>query len=161
MSVPNEQELHDFVMPFGRHRGVRLVHVPVSYLTWMVGNSIQHADLAERELARRGTTIPALDISGHAIDRASLLCRQFWHEERARTGRGIHNWLVKVAQEALDKGEKTPEGKIIWAGMKFTFEMDGKWPVLMTVRPAKDKKKVDSHPAVVQQSRHGATPATK
>ena len=150
MSAPNEQELHDFVMPFGRHRGVRLVHVPVSYLTWMVGNSIQHADLAERELDRRGTAIPALDISGHAIDRASLLCRHFWHEERVKTGRGIHNWLVKVAQEALDKGKKGDNGKIIYAGMKFTFEMEGKWPVLLTIRPAKVKKKLDSKPVVVQ-----------
>ena len=152
MTSPNEQELHDFVMPFGRHKGVRLVHVPVSYLTWMVGAGVNHATLAERELARRGTTIPTLDVSGHAIDRASLLCRSFWHEERVRTGCGIHAWLVKLAQEALDKGTKTEDGKIIHAGMKFTFQIDGKWPVLMTVRPAK-KRQLDS---VKQKVNHGA-----
>lgn len=139
-----DQDLHDFVMPFGRHKGVRLVRVPVSYLTWMVGARVNHADLAERELGRRGTVIPTVEVSGHALDRASIYCRHFWHEDRKRTGEGLHGWLCRVAREALDKGEKGPEGKTFWAGMKFAFSDDTRWPVLLTVRPAKGKS-LDAH----------------
>ena len=139
-----DQDLHAFVMPFGRHKGVRLVRVPVSYLTWMIGAKIQHAALAERERARRGTTLPTLEGSGHAIDRASIYCRHFWHEDRKRTGEGIHAWLCRVAREAFDKGENGPEGKTLWAGMKFAFSDDTVWPVLLTVRPAKGKS-LDAH----------------
>lgn len=164
-----EQELHDFVMPFGKHRGERLVHVPVSYLRWMVGSSIKHADLAERELIRRGTTVPTLEVSGHAIDRASILCRYFWHQERTKKGadhqEGIHAWLVRKAAEAWALRPATaPEGegqgqKIVHDGIKFTFAFDGKWPVLLTVRPAK-KKPLDGVYQNVGKSGHADTPAS-
>ena len=144
MSDP-DQDLHDFVMDFGCHRGERLVRVPVSYLRFMVNNQTRHAGLAERELARRGTVVPEIDVSGHALDRASLYCRHFWHEDRKRTGRGIHAWLCGVAKEAFDKGTKTPEGKVLYSGMKFSFSDGTQWPVLMTVRPI-DKKVFDSKP---------------
>lgn len=139
MTTAAEQELHDFVMDFGVHKGKRLVHVPVGYLLWMVNNKTNHAALADRELARRGSVKPSLDVSGHAIDRASLLCRRLWHEDRLKTGRGLHAWLCAVAAEALTQGEQLPDGKRAWKGMKFTFEHGAAWPVLVTVRPTKEK----------------------
>lgn len=136
----SEQELHDFVMDFGTHKGARLVRVPIGYLKWMVANNARHAALAEREMARRGTPTPTLDITSHAIDRASLHCRDKWHEERIKTGLGLHSWLVKVATEALAQGDKKQDGRIVWKGMKFAFKTETEWPILMTVRPDKQRR---------------------
>jgi uncharacterized protein (DUF3820 family) len=126
-----EHELHKFVMPNGKHQGERLVHVPVGYLKWMVNVNHTCAAYAEAELARRGTVTPDIDVSGHAIDRASLYCLEVWKSTR-NENEGLHAWLVRVAQEALEKGEER-EGKIHYMGMKMVFVREGKWPVLQTV----------------------------
>jgi hypothetical protein len=126
-----EHELHKFVMPNGKHQGVRLVHVPVSYLKWMVNVGHTYADHAEAEMKRRGTVTPDLDVSGHAIDRASLYCLKVWESTR-KEKEGLHAWLVRVAQEALEKGDER-EGKVHYMGMKMVFLHEGKWPVLKTV----------------------------
>lgn len=128
-------------MPNGRHKGELITRVPVHYLKWMVNVRHSCADKASAELGRRGTVTPDLEVSGHAIDRASLLCRRYWHET-ANEGEGLHAWLVRVSQEALDKGEPWPDDpdRRRWKGLRFQFEMDGVWPVLKTVLPAKKRR---------------------
>lgn len=71
---------HGYIMPNGKHAGTPITRVPVGYLTWMVGSRHSLAEYAQAELDRRGTTLPTIDISHHAIDRASLNCRKIWHE---------------------------------------------------------------------------------
>lgn len=115
----------------GRHAGELITRVPVSYLKWMVNVGHSQVHDAETELARRGTVTPDLDVSGHAIDRASLNCRGIWHKD-AKDGEGLHAWLVRVAGEALEHGERR-NGRIEWKGMKFAFEEETVWPVLKTV----------------------------
>lgn len=107
--------------------------VPVAYLKWMVQSSHSRAEIADAELTRRGTVTPDLDISGHAIDRASLNCRKIWHETALDKNEGLHAWLVRMAGIAL-KNEPDEKGRHHHAGMKFVFE-PGKWPVLKTVMP--------------------------
>ncbi len=144
----NEVNTHGLVVPFGRHKGTLLTRVPVSYLKWMVNESPEGANpqfqdwhvLAKAELKRRGTVTPELEISGHAIDRASLLCRKTWHEDRGKD-EGLHAWLVRVSQEAL-KLIKDDADSIIYKEMKLVFERGSEWPVLKTVVP-KWKKKVE------------------
>ena len=131
-------DTHGWKMPNGRHKGVAITRVPVSYLKWMVGERHTHADYAAAELERRGTVTPEIEISGHAIDRASLLCRGTWHET-SNEGEGIHAWLVRVAQDALKNGEQRKPGRYEWVGLSFRFEMDGVWPVLLTVLPGKGR----------------------
>lgn len=126
---------HGYIMPIGRHAGQPITRVPVSYLTWMVGARHSLADVARAELQRRGTTLPTLDISHHAIDRASLHCRKIWHET-CLEDEGIASWLHRIAAEAL-KREPDDKGRHVYAGMKFVFEMDGEWPVLKTVVKAR------------------------
>lgn len=128
---------HGMVCDFGRHKGVPYTRVPVSYLTWMVGNNHSKADIAAAELKRRGTTTPDLDVSGHAIDRASLSCRRTWHETK-RQDEGLHSWLCRVAREALEAKDVDDKGRYRHLGMRFAFEFEGKWPVLKTVMPGKD-----------------------
>lgn len=122
---------HGYIMPSGRHAGTPITRVPVNYLTWMVGAHHSLAEVARAELKRRGTTLPTIDISHHAIDRASLQCRRTWHETK-NPDEGIASWLHRMAAEAL-KTKPDDKGRRMYAGMKFAFEMDGEWPVLKTV----------------------------
>lgn len=130
----NDINTHGMVCDFGKHKGLPYTRLPVSYLKWLA-NTLGHRaqDIAKAELARRGTTTPTVEVSGHAIDRASLSCRKIWHQTR-HENEGLHAWLCRMAQEALDSG--VPAGdKIAHAGMRFAFERDGEWPVLKTVMP--------------------------
>lgn len=132
---------HGWVMPNGKHKGIRITRVPVSYLKWMVNERHTYADEAAAEMQRRGTVTPDIEVSGHAIDRASLFCWKTWRENSS-ADEGLHAWLVRVAQEALSSGRRYPEvpGRILHAGLSFQFEMDGVWPVLKTVFPIKKRK---------------------
>ena len=139
MSAP--AQAHGWTMPNGRHKGELITRVPVSYLKWMicVGHSCE--EQARAELERRGTVTPDLEVSGHAIDRASLLCRWAWHET-SNDDEGLHAWLVRVSREAIEEGKphKDDPNRRFWIGLRFQFEFDGAWPVLRTVLPAKKRK---------------------
>lgn len=129
---------HGLTIEFGKHRGELWTRVPVNYLKWIInepGMAENVKEIARAEMERRGSVTPDLDISGHAIDRASLLLGKTWLNTRNHD-EGIHAWLCRVAAAALVDGEKLPSGKIRYKGMKFVFETDGCWPVLKTVTPA-------------------------
>lgn len=128
----------DWTMPNGRFRGERITRVPVSYLKWMVNSGHDEAPRAEAELKRRGTCTPTLEISGHAIDRASLRCLKQWKETR-RKDEGLHAWLARMSAEALAQGipHAGEPGRIRYGGLSFRFTTDGVWPVLKTVMPQK------------------------
>ena len=132
-----------FIMDFGRHVGHPITRVPVSYLKWMVNDKHPKAALAQAELDRRGTTTPEIDISGHAIDRASLRIRKEWHQD-AKPEEGLHSWLARRGIEAYEKaklaGEVGATGRQAHAGVVWVFEMDTVWPVLMSVWPDKGAK---------------------
>lgn len=127
---------HGYLMKAGVHKDQLITRVPVSYLKWMVNIRHSESAYAQAELDRRGTVTPDLDISGHAIDRASLSCRKIWHESRGPE-EGLHAWLIRMSGLALKEGVRLPSGKIAYGGMKFAFEEDGQWPVLKTVMPGR------------------------
>jgi uncharacterized protein (DUF3820 family) len=122
---------HGLVCDFGKHSGELYTRLPVSYLKWMVQIGHSRADIAEAELARRGTVTPEVDVSGHAIDSASLRGRKIWHETRGEN-EGLHAWLCRMAAEARALNDRDAGGRYLFAGMKFAFE-EGAWPVLKTV----------------------------
>lgn len=126
-------DTHGFLMPSGKHRGERITRVPVSYLKWMIRERHSLADHAQAELDRRGIGAerPEIEISGHAIDSASLRVRKTWHEQRDQD-EGLHSWLLRQAAAALQDGERRGD-KIAYAGVLFVFEAEGEWPVLKTV----------------------------
>lgn len=124
----SEINTHNLIVDFGKHNGTPYTRLPVGYLTWMVNSGHGKADIAQAELDRRGTTMPTLDISGHAIDRFSQHCLDIWDGKE-----GLHSWLLKMAREALDKGQLDDDGRILWKGIWWCFEADRKWPVLKTV----------------------------
>ena len=127
---------HNLVCDFGKHSGTLYTRIPVSYLRWMINANHPKAEIAAAELDRRGTVIPDMDVSGHAIDSASLRFRKTWHLT-SRPDEGLHAWLLRVAAEAVDKGMTDEEGRYHYLGIKFVFAMDGVWPVLQTVTHSK------------------------
>jgi len=127
-----EINTHGMVCDFGRHKGTPYTQVPVSYLKWMVNSRCSREEIAKAELKRRGTVTPDLDISGHAIDRASLSCRKIWHETK-KEDEGLHAWLVRMTEEAMAQGTIDAKGRYIYNDMKLAIEQDGVWPVLKTI----------------------------
>jgi hypothetical protein len=145
---------HNLKVDFGRHRDMLYTRVPVSYLKWMVQSNHTHKDIAEAELARRGTVTSTLDISGHAIDRASLRCHDIWMRDAKKSDKdgvtleeGLHAWLVRICTEALvgktiaDYPECN-DCEIIYKGMKLVFQR-GAWPVLKTIMPCKKTEEAE------------------
>lgn len=139
--MDTEINTHGMVCDFGKHSGELYTRMPVGYLTWMVGANHSRAHIAAAELKRRGTTVPDLDVTGHAIDRASFCALRTWKDDRKKD-EGLNSWLVRLCKEAL---EKTPEDdrksgmKIHHKGLKLAFDFEGRWPVLKTVMPGRKK----------------------
>ena len=129
---------HGIVMEFGKHAGQLLTRVPVSYLFWMVNqNEMEQRwrELAKAELDRRGSSLPKVEISGHAIDSASLRVRKIWHQTALDSNEGLHSWLQRITVEAIERGERRND-KIIYLGMKLAIMEGEEFPVLKTIMPA-------------------------
>jgi hypothetical protein len=131
---------HNLRVDFGKHKGELWTRVPVAYLKWLTNKAPINpgdiaGDIARSELKRRGTVTPTIEVSGHAIDRASLSCRKIWHETRG-PDEGLHAWLCRMAQAALDAKDETKSGKFHHCGMLFAFEFGECYPALKTVMPA-------------------------
>jgi len=125
-------------MQNGKHKDELITRVPLSYLKWMIGCRHQHAAHAAEELKRRGVTdLPTIEVSGHAIDRASLRVRKIWHNDRHQlpfnsTDEGLHSWMVRRGYEAF--GMLAPgKDQVIHVGVVWTFAMDGAWPIIQSV----------------------------
>lgn len=130
-----EINTHGLKVGFGKaHPGKLYTRVPISYLLWMVNKKTPEHEIAAAELKRRGTQKPTMEISGHAIDRASQKLIGKWTETR-KPDEGLHAWLIRMGTEARARGRKKDE-QYLHAGMKFVFEEDSlEWPILKTVMP--------------------------
>lgn len=129
---------HNLKLDFGRYYGELYTRVHVSYLKWMVQCNHHCSNIAESELKRRGTTTPEIDISGHAIDQASLRILSKWKID-CDMKIGFYSWLCKVAKHAYDK-HLDKNNIAIYKNIKFVFEL-GKYPVLKTCMPYNKKNK--------------------
>lgn len=139
IEVEVEINTHLMVCDFGQaHRGELWTRVPVGYLRWIVNSARtappQVRQIATAELKRRGSVLPTLEISGHAIDRASLRCRKTWHQTALTPDEGLHAWLCRVSEQALAMGERDG-AKVRHLGLVFVFEVGDVYPVLKTIHP--------------------------
>lgn len=125
-------DTHGLIIEFGKHKGELFTRLPVSYLRWMMNERTQQWEIAQAEFERRGDTMPEVELSGHAIDNASIRCRKIWHETRGED-EGLYSWLQRVTLEAIERGEKMPSGKIKYLGMKFVVHQGEEFPVLKTI----------------------------
>jgi hypothetical protein len=140
---------HGLKINFGRHKDTLVTRLPVSYLKWIINTDISPLDnnliigetvyswpeIAQAELFRRGTVTPTIEVSGHAIDRASLCCLDLWQNSRSSSNleEGIHAWLVRLATQATQLKSFQTDEKVLFENMYFVFAKDGEWPVLKTV----------------------------
>lgn len=130
----------DVFVTFGQHKGERWTRVPISYLRWMWNNNHTHLEQAVREMERRGMpfTKIEMELSGHAIDRASTHneIRRSWEREGLPCGIGLNRWLTRLAVEA-HKTPPTRPGQRVFSGFVFEFFEGECWPVLKTIHPHK------------------------
>lgn len=118
-------------LSFGKYNGERITRVPPGYLVYMVQNQTPLWEEAAMELERRGTIFPTLEVTGHALDRASQRLLGVWTGDR-HGNEGLHSWLIRVATEALECGVE--EGnRIVWKNIGFVFNLEYAAPVLKTV----------------------------
>lgn len=121
---------HDVKINFGKHNGERFTRLPISYLKWLINAGCPMTKYAESELVRRGTIMHEIEISSHAINKASLRFFNKWLKEKGEE-EGFYTWLHKLACDALKNGEKRGD-KIVYNRMRFVFEY-GTFPVLKSV----------------------------
>lgn len=140
---------HNAHVRFGKFDGQLLTRVPVSYLRWAVSSLCsgpvelstgQHAPMheaAKAEMVRRGERLQGIDVSHHAIDRASLYFIPMFRLEH-EPNEGIASWLARRALAAWQKREYmggTRDGncwKVVDGGIKFVIE-ELAIPVVKTV----------------------------
>jgi len=132
---------HNLIIDFGKHKGERWTRLPVGYLKWLINERTQYDDIAKAELKRRGTVLEhEIEISGHAIDRASFSCYNIWYLTRKKD-EGLHSWLHRMSVESLKtiKNKKRVKFRrsVIYKGMKLVFKLGKIYPVLLTVMPHK------------------------
>ena len=146
--MTDEINTHDLIVDFGKHRGERWTRIPASYLRWLVNDanpvrgSEERKAIATAELKRRGISAAdqAVEISGHAIDSASLRIRKTWHEDRG-PDEGLHAWLLRICGEALEQQKPDIEGRIDYKGVRLVFLEGNFYPTLKTVM--RIKRKID------------------
>ncbi len=122
----------------GRFAGKPINRVPASFLRSLIFRQKAEADIAKAELERRGSMLPEMDISSHAVNRASTRLYERYLSTRKPASRGdtdpegLWNWLYRIAHSALYSGTQV-DGKIHHKGLVFIFKFDGDWPVLKSV----------------------------
>lgn len=131
--MSEEINTHNLKVDFGRHKGELYTRLPVGYLLWMVNSNHSRKDIAQAELKRRGTTFPIMDVSGHAMDRASQYALETW-KSTAQKNEGLHSWLHRMCIEAMKRNPDVADQKYPYKGLVFIIEDSGVWPVLKTVR---------------------------
>lgn len=126
---------HNMIVDFGKHKGERWTRVPADYLRWLANSDDQSSPnvaIAHEELKRRGTKVShEVEITPHAIDRASLKFRKIWHQTALSDNEGLYSWLSRVAQEA---SVYSTEDVVEYIGMRFCFKRGSIYPVLKTVK---------------------------
>jgi len=128
---------HNLVVNFGRYKDERWTRIPLSYLRWLINEGTQYSDIAKAELDRRGYSLSAnkdIELSGHAIDKASLRLRRLWHQTAKSNNEGLFTWLERMATEAFDLLPKD-SNEIVHKKIKFIFMRGEIYPVLKTVMP--------------------------
>lgn len=67
-----------------------------------------------------------IEITPLALDQASNRVTEIWRRTRqlgphGSEGEGLHSWLLRMAEEALQRGDVLSSGKIRSLGIKFGF----------------------------------------
>ncbi|MBW7997490.1 MAG: hypothetical protein FVQ81_13130 [Candidatus Glassbacteria bacterium] len=72
-----------------------------------------------------------VEVSAHAVDRASLRCLGVWRDT-AKRGEGLHSWLERQAKEALCN-PADHKGRHMHLGFLWAFHDEEGHPKLMSL----------------------------
>lgn len=129
-------------MPSGKYAGTPISGVPPGYLRRLSATKGKLGAMAKLELIRRGIEAYSIEVTAHAVDRASLRLGAQW-AQHSEAGEGIHAWLGRMAEEALDKLDplkRVGNMTVSHWGIVFAFDFKFATPVLMSVWLSKDPK---------------------
>ena len=73
-----------------------------------------------------------IEISKHAIDRASMRIMNQWIITNIGN-EGLHTWLLRASKEALANNERDSRGRYSHLGKKFVFDFEEKKAILVTI----------------------------
>lgn len=139
-TVTDTIDTHGMVLGFGKFAKELYTRAPISYLRWMIDCKHSRAEVAQAELDRRGVTATDnnIEISGHAIDSASMRCHKAWRKDRG-SQEGLHAWLLRLCDEALGELEMGDDNRIIHKGVILVFNKGDLYWTLKTVMSDKRK----------------------
>lgn len=137
---------------FGKYKGELWTRLPIGYLRSLANKKDnQRAAMAMAELQRRGTTPDQeVEITNHAVDRASLNFTRRWHKDTfGQDPRpGLYSWLYKKTAAAWHRVKARPApGEIVRVEHEkiiFVFQGGMHSPILKTVM------KKDSNDGAIQ-----------
>ena len=143
-------EMHGKRIQFGKYAGERWTRIPLGYIKHLANSGFgEPQQFAQLELKRRGYLwTPEVEITGHAIDRASIKLRMNWMATRESPEEGLHTWLARVAGQAyashgapeLRETEEPYDITTFYQGMKLIFTVGYHAPVLKTIMPKEDHR---------------------
>lgn len=93
-------------LPFGKHAGMRVTHVPIDYLQWLsrkdrfVFDCVDYVQVAKDECVRRGTSYEGIMPSHHAVDRFSQRFLSKWTERNI----GLSTYISMLSEIAWNEG---------------------------------------------------------
>lgn len=120
-------------MPVGRYAGCPVDELPNSYLRWVITQNFPKVVLeaAKKKLDGSAYNDLYLNVSRHALDMFSKRFLHDWVTHLSKKGDeadGIATFLVKLAQEAWEKGEDSTRKRHQddgvmrdWKGIRFVF----------------------------------------
>lgn len=116
-------DTHGVLLDFGKYKGEPYTRAPISYLRWMVNSAHSQARVAQAELERRGLPLvdAPIEISGHAVDSASLRCWKIYRDTRRTANEGLHAWLIRMCVEALSESDLGSDNEVYYQGMKMAL----------------------------------------
>jgi uncharacterized protein (DUF3820 family) len=127
-----EINTHGLTIDFGKHKGELFTRLPRSYIRWMINEKCPNWEIAKAEFERRGDTMPKVELSGHAIDNASLRVISIW-QTRMSLHEGFYSWLQRMTLEAIEHGEPMGDQIHWYKGMKFCIAEGEEFPTLKTI----------------------------
>jgi len=138
----------DIIFNFGKkHSGKRMAEVPADYLRWVmntVSDKPQIVHLATRQLEQRGSLeIPQVDLSPHAVDRASQRMLAAWLEDTNESREpGLYRWLAEKTGKAIAEGTSPPNEPAVFIhdGFVYFIAPGNLYPTLKSVRRASKKQ---------------------
>lgn len=138
----DEITTHGLRITFGKYKGELFTRLPVSYLEWLINAGASCTPVAQAELDRRGIVKDhkKVEISKHAIDRASVRILRIW-QGASDSNEGIYSWLTRISIEALNRlidDQKKDKFRVKFANLTLVFKSGKLYPTLVTV--LKNKK---------------------